>query len=1015
MAIKLPEIFSRTDAKSRLTIVGATILGIIAIIYAISHFFGSGPNLGGAARVANAPSSLQSVPGGQLTPEYSRALAQQNAQVAQKAQSTGGSSVATLVNTAGMDQSTQSSSGSTNCTVVCPGAEAADVTQGINDLVKQGKLTQAEANNLLTLAKNNVPVSQYAAALDELVKEGKITPDQARQLLETYTKQHSNALVAGSAQTMDALIKSGKLPLDVATSLLDMQKQHVSPAEYSAELNRLVAEGKISPEVAAQLLAQYTQQQAKEAQQESAATLEDMAKSGQIAPDVADDLEKLQKRNVPAAEYQAELDKLVAEGKMTPATAAKLLAQYRSQRTSLGPAATLAAMVSASEAASAAEAASVTPADEAAEQDAANDVNDLVASGKITQATADQLIALQKSHVTPEDYQKALDQLVREGKISPEDAKRLMAKYQLLDLERKHVPPAEYKAAVDQMVKDGRLSAADAAKVMGKYQLGLLANSHASPAEYQAALDQMVKDGKITPAEAAHMMAQYQLAQLASRHASPAEYQAELDQLVKEGKITPAEAAHMMGQYQLSELASKHATPAEYQAALDEMVKEGKISPAEAEALMANYERSQGLPDEAKKLQDMQANNVSPAEYAAELKRAVAAGLITADQAATLEQEYQALSAPFVGGNNIGAQGIGVQNNLPPTNDLAKLQARLQSEQAQAIVARPAAPQQIATRTGVSPNANPDQYAENAAKEAAQAAADAEKARAERIKQLTAAMEGQAHALISSWQPQAMQHKAGTPETETKGGAGKSGSGSSSLFGSSSSSISSPPLIKAGSILFATLDTAINSDFPDTPVLATIVTGPLKGAKLLGKIQVSTNAVTQAADRVSLVFNLMDMEDWPNTRSCNAFAIDPQTAHTVLASSVDYHYFMRYGAMLGSSFLTGFANAISQSNSTTTSGIFGTSTTHPVLSSGNKIMVGLGQVGTTLSTATANYINMPPTVKVNAGVGIGVLFMSNVSGDSTSTTTTTSTSTSNIPPITAGASSVAANLAAKKS
>jgi len=29
------------------------------------------------------------------------------------------------------------------------------------------------------------------------------------------------------------------------------------------------------------------------------------------------------------------LDKLVAEGKMTPATAAKLLAQYRAQRTSL--------------------------------------------------------------------------------------------------------------------------------------------------------------------------------------------------------------------------------------------------------------------------------------------------------------------------------------------------------------------------------------------------------------------------------------------------------------------------------------------------------------------------------------------------------------------------------------------------------------------------------------------------------------------------------------------------------
>jgi len=59
-------------------------------------------------------------------------------------------------------------------------------------------------------------------------------------------------------------------------------------------------------------------------------------------------------------------------------------------------------------------------------------------------------------------------------------------------------------------------------------------------------------------------------------------------------------------------LASKACYPAEYQAALDECER-GKITP-EKPGLMASYEKSQGLPDEAKKLQDIAANNVSAAD-----------------------------------------------------------------------------------------------------------------------------------------------------------------------------------------------------------------------------------------------------------------------------------------------------------------------------------------------------------------------------------------------------------------
>jgi intracellular multiplication protein IcmE len=137
-------------------------------------------------------------------------------------------------------------------------------------------------------------------------------------------------------------------------------------------------------------------------------------------------------------------------------------------------------------------------------------------------------------------------------------------------------------------------------------------------------------------------------------------------------------------------------------------------------------------------------------------------------------------------------------------------------------------------------------------------------------------------------------------------------------------------------------------------------------------------ALAQGQDKVSLNFTLMNMDSWDKGKNVTAFAIDPDTARTVMASNVNYHYMLRYGTMFASSFVTGYANGISQSGSTTSSGIFGTTNTHPQLSPGEKIAVALGQVGTTFGTALANYVNTPTTVKVNSGVGLGILFMADV-------------------------------------
>jgi polyhydroxyalkanoate synthesis regulator phasin len=726
MAIKLPgfKFLSAGDAKSRVFLLFVVVIGVIVAIFFAVQFFGGGGNTTGASRVA-APPSLANIPGAkETTPEYNRALLQANAQIAQQAQMTGTSAIPTLMNQ-------QSSFPQQNCTVLCPSPDNVDVANDINELVKGGKLPQKDANLLLAMAKNNVPVDEYAAELDRLVKEGKLTPEQARKLLEQYKKQHQNALTNELAKPMDALIKAGQLPLDTANSLLALQKSGVTSADYADELNRLVKEGKISQPVAAQLLGQYTQQQAREATKQGLFELKKLAKSGAITPDVANQLSDMISKNVPVDEYAAALQRLVAQGKITPAEAARLLAEYKARRQGGG-------------------------------------------------ATS------------------ALDALIQQQEIECQN--------------------------------DLKKAGASASK-------------------------------------------------------------------------TPPPSCQKLND----------------------------------------------LKAQAQRLAALRANNATPAAYADELKRAVQAGLITPDNAAALMQDYQASLTPLTNAPEI-------QTNLPTTADFAKLQQTVQS--------------QPLTQT-VAPQATTEQFAAAAAQVDQQALQE----RAQRIQQLQAAMSSQAQSLIAAWQTPKMAHVAGTPPSTSEGKllpGEKGAQGGSITQSTTTTTITERPLIKSGTIMFAVLDTAVDSDYPDTPVMATIVQGPMKGARLLGKL-----ALAQGQDRVSLSFNLMDMDVWPKTKTVSAFAIDPDTARTVMASNVNHHYMMRYGSLFASSFMTGFASGI-QNAGTSTTGIFGTSSTHPQLSFGSNMAVALGQVGTAFTDVVKGYVNTPATVRINSGVGLGILFMSDV-------------------------------------
>ena len=192
------------------------------------------------------------------------------------------------------------------------------------------------------------------------------------------------------------------------------------------------------------------------------------------------------------------------------------------------------------------------------------------------------------------------------------------------------------------------------------------------------------------------------------------------------------------------------------------------------------------------------------------------------------------------------------------------------------------------------------------------------------------------------------------------------------------------PLYKAGDIIFAVLSTTVNSDYPG-PVLATVVSGPLKGSKLIGAVsQGPTLAGTEGPESVMLKFTQINVPGKPTTASMNSVAIDPDTAYTVLADNVDHHYLLRYGTLFASSFLEGVGDAVQQAGSISTTNVFGgETTTNAALGTADEIIVGLGEVGSTLGEQIDGYFDRPPTVYVYAGTSMGILMLSDLTIDVT--------------------------------
>lgn len=181
-------------------------------------------------------------------------------------------------------------------------------------------------------------------------------------------------------------------------------------------------------------------------------------------------------------------------------------------------------------------------------------------------------------------------------------------------------------------------------------------------------------------------------------------------------------------------------------------------------------------------------------------------------------------------------------------------------------------------------------------------------------------------------------------------------------------------IIKAGTILFAVLETAVNSDEPG-PVLARIVQPPLKNTKLIGTIQASTN---QNSETLTLNFATANIPERIKSYSVSAVAIDPNTARTALASDVNHHYLLRWGTVFAATFLQGYSKGIAQSGTKVTTTNNGAQTNSVVeqapLNPRQQFFQGVADMATTWGQGASQFSNRPVTIKVDAGISVGILF-----------------------------------------
>ncbi len=172
-------------------------------------------------------------------------------------------------------------------------------------------------------------------------------------------------------------------------------------------------------------------------------------------------------------------------------------------------------------------------------------------------------------------------------------------------------------------------------------------------------------------------------------------------------------------------------------------------------------------------------------------------------------------------------------------------------------------------------------------------------------------------------------------------------------------------LIEEGTIEYAQMLIQANSDIPG-PVLAQLVSGPLSGSRMIGSFTREDKYLVIEFDKIVVDGYGADVE---------AFAVDPNTNLTGVATEVDNRYFKRLILPVAAEFIEGLAGAIAdtQENTFVTGDVV--VTTDDGLDTDEEIAQAIEDAGEILGDFVQEEANRTEIlVRVAAGAPIGVLF-----------------------------------------
>lgn len=183
-------------------------------------------------------------------------------------------------------------------------------------------------------------------------------------------------------------------------------------------------------------------------------------------------------------------------------------------------------------------------------------------------------------------------------------------------------------------------------------------------------------------------------------------------------------------------------------------------------------------------------------------------------------------------------------------------------------------------------------------------------------------------------------------------------------------------ILPAGTIEYGQTLIEANTDSPG-PVLATILSGPMIGSRILGSFKKNDDTLTLEFNKI--IYNGVDYD-------IQAIALDPDTTLPAVATDVDRRYFKRLILPTASAFISGVAEAVAESGRTTVTinndGSTTSTTDTTDLDLEEQLAEGVETAGNRVSAFVDEEASrVMPLIKVAAGTPIGILFLEPITQD----------------------------------